>query len=83
MDEQEWSRGVNFTRSATSIATPLYYASLTGLHQASCYLLEESGDVNVQGGAYGNALQAASYRGHEGIVQLLLEKGADVNAQGG
>jgi len=31
----------------------------------------------------GNALQAASARGYEGIVKLLLEKGADVNAQGG
>lgn len=32
----------------------------------------------MQGGEYGNALQAASYRGYEAIVKL-----ADVNAQGG
>jgi hypothetical protein len=32
-----------------------------------------------RGGAYGNALCAASYGGHEKIVKLLLEKGADVN----
>ncbi|EXU98136.1 ankyrin repeat protein, partial [Metarhizium robertsii] len=32
---------------------------------------------------YGNALQAASFRGHLEIVKLLLDKGADVNAQGG
>ncbi|KAE9567466.1 hypothetical protein CGMCC3_g16399 [Colletotrichum fructicola] len=39
--------------------------------------------VNAQGGEYGNALQAASYRGHQEIVKLLLNQGADVNAQGG
>ena len=46
-------------------------------------LLEKGADVNAQGGEYGNALQAASYKGHSEIVKLLLEKGADVNAQGG
>jgi ankyrin repeat protein len=46
-------------------------------------LLEAKADVNAQGGLYGNALQAASYRGHETVVRLLLEAKADVNAQGG
>lgn len=32
---------------------------------------------------YGNALQEASYEGHEQIVKLLLDKSIDVNAQGG
>jgi ankyrin repeat protein len=45
--------------------------------------LDKGADVNAQGGEYGNALQAASSRGHQEIVQLLLDKGADVNAQGG
>ena len=39
--------------------------------------------MNVQGGLYGNALQAASCHGHETIVKLLLENKADVNMQGG
>jgi ankyrin repeat protein len=39
--------------------------------------------VNAQGGKYGNALQAASFRGNEAIISMLLEKGADVNVQGG
>ena len=40
-------------------------------------------DVNAQGGCYGNALQAASFFGHEEIVKMLVHEGADVNAQGG
>jgi ankyrin repeat protein len=42
-----------------------------------------SSNPSAQGGYYGNALQAASYNGHDQAVQRLLEKGADVNAQGG
>ncbi|KIJ99791.1 hypothetical protein K443DRAFT_80490, partial [Laccaria amethystina LaAM-08-1] len=64
----------------------LYYASLAGLTEASYDLLEMRADVNAQGGAFGNALQAALYGGHEAIAKLLIEKGADgadVNAQGG
>ncbi|KAL9609925.1 MAG: hypothetical protein Q9167_005343 [Letrouitia subvulpina] len=38
---------------------------------------------NAERGYYGNALQVASYEGHESIVRLLLEKGADINAQCG
>jgi hypothetical protein len=45
-------------------------------------LLDKGADVNAQGGVFGNALQAASSRGHEVVVRLLLDKGADVNAQG-
>jgi ankyrin repeat protein len=46
-------------------------------------LLDAGAEVNVQGGEYGNALQAASWGGHEKVVQILVGAGADVNAQGG
>ena len=39
--------------------------------------------MNAKGGEYGNALQAASFKGNEAIVKLLLENGAEVNAKGG
>jgi ankyrin repeat protein len=45
-------------------------------------LVEKGADVNMQGGQYGNALQAASSRGHEAIVMLLVEKGASPHPQG-
>ncbi|KUM62205.1 hypothetical protein ACN42_g4924 [Penicillium freii] len=46
-------------------------------------LLYHGADVNIQGGHFGTALQAASYEGHEKVVQTLLAQGADVNATGG
>jgi ankyrin repeat protein len=62
----------------------LYVLSTRGYRGLVRSILGEKGvDVNVQGGRYGNALQAASFLEEEEIVKLLLEKGADVNAQGG
>ena len=46
-------------------------------------LLSKGSDVNMQGGHYGNALQAASAGGYLHIVELLLSHGADVKAKGG
>jgi ankyrin repeat protein len=46
-------------------------------------LLDKGANANAQGGHYGNALQAASYRGDAEVIGLLLDKGAEVNAQGG
>lgn len=46
-------------------------------------LLDNSANVNAEGGRYGNALSAASLGGHRETVQLLIDNSADVNAQGG
>ncbi len=42
-------------------------------------LLGKGADFNAQGGQYGNALQAASFEGHEKVVRLLLSYDAAVN----
>jgi ankyrin repeat protein len=39
-------------------------------------LLDAGADVNAQGGHFGTALQAASARGHEKLVQMLRAAGA-------
>lgn len=46
-------------------------------------LLEKGTDVNVQSGEYDSAMQAASFRDHDQVVQMLLDQGADVIFQGG
>ena len=58
-------------------------ASACGHDNIVQLLLAEDADVNLTGGYYGCALQAASANGHDNIVQLLLAKGADVNLTGG
>lgn len=77
-------------RSLNRIPTPIYYASLLGLDQTLSTLIsvwqdesEMSKQINAKGGEFGNALQAASFSGHDNVIQILLDGGADVNAQGG
>ncbi|RMZ86570.1 hypothetical protein DV736_g6204, partial [Chaetothyriales sp. CBS 134916] len=82
--ERPWDSNVRYHRFARNPLSATYYASFLGLDKVLGSILSIStADVNAQGGRYGNALVAASYRGHETVVQMLLEKGADVNAQGG
>lgn len=78
------------------IPSRVYHASYLGLFTVLTGLLEggivspsrpseseATSEVSSPGGFYGNALQAASARGHEAVVRHLLEKGADINTQGG
>ncbi|ERF68928.1 hypothetical protein EPUS_09418 [Endocarpon pusillum Z07020] len=77
---------VDINRTDRDGNTALMWALLKGhekMVQMVQMLLEKGAEVNAQGGKYGNALQAASNRGHEKVVQMLLDKGAEVNAQGG
>ncbi|EXL65535.1 hypothetical protein FOPG_18241 [Fusarium oxysporum f. sp. conglutinans race 2 54008] len=62
-------------------ASRLYYACLGGLAGAARDLATEGADVNAQGGPFGNALQAASFKDNREVVQLLLDKGADDNRE--
>ncbi|KAH7031901.1 ankyrin repeat-containing domain protein [Macrophomina phaseolina] len=70
-------------------APGLYYASFVRLEKPVEHLLRRGldvnihGDINAQGGRYGNALQTASRGGHIAIVQLLLKNKAKINATGG
>jgi ankyrin repeat protein len=78
-----WARLYQADRSwATDPGPPrgsrLYYACFAGLVGTARDLIDSGEDVNAQGGEYGNALQAASTKGHQEIVQLLLDKGADI-----
>jgi ankyrin repeat protein len=80
--ERPWSEP-DLGRRLEETLAPLYYAALFGLQEVVSLLIDDSADVNAQGGCYGNALQAASWEGHEAVVRLLLDKNADANAQGG
>ncbi|KZP17157.1 ankyrin [Athelia psychrophila] len=82
-DTDDSSTSSQIQRTSADIASPLYYACINCLTSVARDLLVRGADVNERGGYYGNALQAASHRGHDAIVRLLLDKGADVNAQGG
>jgi ankyrin repeat protein len=59
----DWQTEPDITRSLESVASPLYYASLTGLMEPARLLLEGGADVNAVGGFSDTALVAASLNG--------------------
>jgi ankyrin repeat protein len=66
-----------------SFPPPLYMCSLLGYREGVEYLLRNGADVNLVGGEFHNALQAASIKGHTDVILALLENGADINRVGG
>jgi hypothetical protein len=86
-----WRRDIDFSLTLSQIASPVYYTSLLGLNRVLHELInicqnptsKRRDPINTQGGRYGNALQAASVKGHDKIVRMLIDAGADVNAQSG
>jgi ankyrin repeat protein len=80
--DRPW-RGIGLSLEMNELAQPLYYAACFGVPEVVEEILQQSIDVNAQGGYWGNALQAASVRGDVTVVQVLLDAGAEVNAQGG
>ena len=46
-------------------------------------LLDQGANVNAEGGEYGTAPQAASFKGHTEIVEMLLASGAIFDEQRG
>jgi hypothetical protein len=89
--DRPWKTRVNFLLDSSDIASPVYYASLLGLDRVLHELInicqehvnEGRDRKNANGPTYGNALQAASRRGHIEMVQILIDAGANVNTQGG
>ena len=77
--DRPWKRAFDLLRD---IGSGLYYASFLGLGAVADDFIKSGVDVNVEGGEYSTALQAASSRGHEMIVRMLIDAGADVNARG-
>ena len=62
----------------------LVYSARAGVEYLVKRLVEEDDvNINIRTELYGTALQAASYSGHEKIVEFLLERGADVETTGG
>jgi ankyrin repeat protein len=75
--------GIDLYDQDKSDAKAIWEDFRTGKVVASELLSYRQVHTNLQKTLCRNALEAASYEGHETIVRLLLDNQADVNAQGG
>ncbi|KKP06190.1 hypothetical protein THAR02_01703 [Trichoderma harzianum] len=78
---------VDVTLQTGQFGNALQMASSEGHIEMMQLLLDHGAQVNIQGGYYGTALNAACARSFSDdaipIIRLLLERGADVNIGGG
>ena len=58
-----------------SIIPPLYSAAFLNFGKVCRSLVRIESDVDALGGLLGSALQAAAFKGHTGIVEVLLKAG--------
>lgn len=59
--------------------TALMMVSAKGYESIAQLLINQGAEVNVQGGKHGNALQAASHKGHLKVVEMLLMNHAEAD----
>lgn len=78
--DKPW-RGIDLNTSAC--ASPLYYASQSGLEYLVDQLLKRGSQPDGGKGMFGTPLQVAAYNGHLGVARLLLSAGADPNEECG
>lgn len=70
-------------KALCNLATPQSLQNTNRQPRSSGMSFSVPKSINVRGGFYGDALQAASVHGREKTVEIMVEAGADVNAQGG
>jgi ankyrin repeat protein len=76
MAQKSLREKANIQATYNNNKTPLLLAAENRHKQVVKLLLDKGAEVNVQGGVYGNALQAASQGGHKAVVKLLVAWGA-------
>jgi hypothetical protein len=77
-----WQKEVQFAHSVNDLVSPIYYTSLLGFNLIIHDILSPGLDdaesaldvVNNQGGYYSSALQAASSKDHENVVQDITRQ---------
>ena len=69
-------------RRENGTVLPLYRASFNGILPAVKLLLADA-NINIVGGRYGTAIQAAAAERYQDIVEILIQAKADVNIVGG